>query len=112
MHTGEGIFVSNRAFFCRTGLFCVEPCILLSNRAFFVSNECYNGSHPFRYMSIGRPIPEIKLFQTLTLKFQGQGHGWGQRARSYNWPSIISPRFHFTSIRPTIPEIELFQNLT
>ena len=30
------------------------------------------------------PIPEIKLFQTLTLKLQGQGHGCGQRARSYN----------------------------
>ena len=42
MHAGEGIFVSNRAFLCRTGLFCVEPSILLSNRAFFVSNECYN----------------------------------------------------------------------
>ena len=26
--------MSNRAFLCRTGLFCVEPCILLSNRAF------------------------------------------------------------------------------
>ena len=25
-------------------------------------------SHPFRSMSISRPIPEIKLFQTLTLK--------------------------------------------
>ena len=34
MHAGEGIFVSNRAFLCRTGLFCVEPCNLLSNRAF------------------------------------------------------------------------------
>ena len=34
MHAGEGIFVSNRTFLCRTGHFCVEPCILLSNRAF------------------------------------------------------------------------------
>ena len=24
MHAGEGIFVSNRAFLCQTGLFCVE----------------------------------------------------------------------------------------
>ena len=31
---GRAFFVSNRAFLCRTGLFCVEPCILLSNRAF------------------------------------------------------------------------------
>ena len=37
-------------------------------------------------MSISCPIPEIKLFQTLTLKLQGQGHGCGQRASSYSWP--------------------------
>ena len=56
-------------------------------------------SHPFRSMLIGRPIPEIKLFQTLTLKFQlqGQGHGCGQRARSYNRPSIILTHFIFIS---------------
>ena len=52
-------------------------------------------SHPFRSMSISHPIPGIKLFQTLTLKFQlqGQGHGCGQRARSYNWHSIILTNF-------------------
>ena len=48
-------------------------------------------SHPFHSMSSGRPIPEIRLFQTLTLKLQGQGHGCGQRARSYSRPSILSP---------------------
>ena len=37
-------------------------------------------SHPFCSLSIGCPIPEIKLFQTLTLKLQGQGHVCGQRA--------------------------------
>ena len=26
-------------------------------------------------MSIGHPIPEIRLFQNLTLKIQGQSHG-------------------------------------
>ena len=36
-------------------------------------------SHPFCSMSIGHPIPEIQLFQNLTLKIQGQGHGWGER---------------------------------
>ena len=86
-------------------------------------------SHYFRSLSIGRPIPKIKLFQTLTLKLHGQGHGCGQRTRSYNRPSIIlkHPRsrswvrskikvtyctqyptnalpFRFTSIGPTIPE--------
>ena len=29
-------------------------------------------------MSIGHPIPEIRIFQNLTLKIQGHGHGWGQ----------------------------------
>ena len=40
-----------------------------------------------------------KAFQTLTLKFQlqGQGHGCGQRARSYNQPSIILTHFVFIS---------------
>ena len=77
-------------------------------------------SHPFRSMSIGHPFPEIRLFQTLTLKLQDQGHGCGQRARSYSihtkgkvmqYP-INSLPFHFTSIRLTIPEIQPFRNLT
>ena len=63
-------------------------------------------------MSIANPIPEIKLFQTLTLKLQGQGHWCGQRAKSYNQYPINSLHFHLTSIRPTIPEIQLFQNFT
>ena len=55
-------------------------------------------SHPFCSMSIGHPIPEIRLF----LNFQGQAHGWGERWKSgvtsywvtslsfhVNWP------FHF-----------------
>ena len=51
----------------------------------------------FRSLSIGRPIPDIKLFQTLTLKLQGQGHGCDQRAWSYNRPSIILTHFLFIS---------------
>ena len=34
------------------------------------------------------PNPQIRLFQTLTLKLKGQGHGCGQRARPYSQPSI------------------------
>ena len=58
-------------------------------------------SHPLRSMSIGCPIPEIRLFQTLTLKLQGQGHGCGQRARSYNGPSILLTRFFSFHINQT-----------
>ena len=32
-------------------------------------------SHPFRSMSTGHTIPELRLFRNLTLKIQGQGHG-------------------------------------
>ena len=56
-----------------------------------------NGSLTSFRLSIGRLIPEIKLFQTLSLKPQGQGHGCGQMARSYNQPSIILTHFIFIS---------------
>ena len=36
----------------------------------------------------GPPIPELNLFQTLTLKLQGQGHGCCPRARLCSQPSI------------------------
>ena len=56
-------------------------------------------SHLFRSISIGPPLPEIRLFQTLTFKLQAQGHGCGQRARSCtvvgpvsNWFASLS--FH------------------
>ena len=39
-------------------------------------------SHPFRSMSIGHPVPELWLFQNLTLKIKGQGHGWGHNSKS------------------------------
>ena len=38
-----------------------------------------------------------RLFQTLTLKLQCQGHGCGQRARSCSWPSILLTCFLFIS---------------
>ena len=40
-------------------------------------------------MSIGHLIPEIRLFQPLTLKLQGKSHRCGERARSYRWLSIL-----------------------
>ena len=40
-------------------------------------------------MSIGYPIHKISLFKNLTLKIQGQGHGWG-KVESHN----IGPTFY------------------
>ena len=47
-------------------------------------------SQPFLSMSVraSTPIPQIRLFQTLTFKLQGQGHGCGQMARPCSHPSI------------------------
>ena len=47
-------------------------------------------SYPFRSMSIGPPIPGIQLFQNLTLKIKGQGHGWGQSWKSQHGSNIQS----------------------
>ena len=49
---------------------------------------------PFCSMSIGHPIPEIWLFQNLTLKIQGQGHGRDEHWKSqhgFNFPSTHIP---------------------
>ena len=45
-------------------------------------------STPICPMPTGLPIPEIRVFQTLTLKLQRQGHGCGQRTRLYCQPII------------------------
>ena len=67
----------------------------------------------FRSMSIGHPIPEIWLFQTLTLKLQGKGHRCGQRMRSYSRHSILLIRFLFISHQTDQQFLmQLFRNLT
>ena len=45
MHAGEGIFVSNRAFLCRTGLFWCQTMHFAVEPGFFVWNESYKCSH-------------------------------------------------------------------
>ena len=62
-----------------------------------VSWSWKDDSHPFRSTSVSRPIPEKRLFQTLTLKLQSQGHSYGQRARSYDRPSTLLIPFLFIS---------------
>ena len=70
-------------------------------------------SHPLRSLSIGHPIPEIKLFQTDLQTPRSRSWVWlkGKVIQSAQC-HINSIPFHFTSIRPTIPEIELFRNST
>ena len=60
-------------------------------------------SHPFNSMSICHPIPEIRLFQSLTLKIQGQGHGWGERWKSQSGCNILSTHILFIPCQSGIP---------
>ena len=60
-------------------------------------------SHPFRSMSIGHPIPELRLFQNLTLKIKGQGHGWGQSWKSQHGSNIQSTHILFVPCGSGIP---------
>ena len=60
-------------------------------------------SHPFCSMSIGHPIPELWLFQNLTLKIKGQGHGWGHSAKSQCGSSIPSTHIPFVPCQSALP---------
>ena len=60
-------------------------------------------SHPFCYMSIGRPIPEIWLFQNLTLKMKGQGHGWGHSSKSQCGFNTISTHIPLVPCQSALP---------
>ena len=62
-------------------------------------------SHPFSSMSIGRPIPEIQIFQTLTLKIQGLGHGRGEHWKSQHGSNILSTHIPFVPCQSAIPFI-------
>ena len=60
-------------------------------------------SHPFHSMAIGHPIPELWLFQNLTLKIKGQGHGWGQSWKSQHGSNIQSTHIPFVPCGSGIP---------
>ena len=54
-------------------------------------------------MSIGHPIPELRLFQNLTLKIKGQGHGWGHSSKSQCESNILSTHIPFVPCQSGIP---------
>ena len=61
------------------------------------------------FVSIDNLILEIRLFQNLTLKIQGQGHGGGQSWKSQSGCNILSTHpFRSMSIDSWIPEIQNF----
>ena len=60
-------------------------------------------SHPFRSMSIGHPFHKIRLFQNLTLKIQGQGHGWGESWKSQHGSNILLTHIPFIPCQLAIP---------
>ena len=60
-------------------------------------------SHPFHSMSIGHPIPEIRLFQNLPLKIQDQGHGWGEHWKSQSGCNILLTHIPFVSCQSALP---------
>ena len=54
-------------------------------------------------MSIGHPIAELRLFQNLTLKFEGQGHGWGHSSKSQCGCNILSTHIPFVPCQSALP---------
>ena len=59
--------------------------------------------NPFHSMSIGHAIPEIRLFKNLTLKIQGQGHGWGEHWKSQHGSNILSTHIPFIPCQTAMP---------
>ena len=53
-------------------------------------------------MSIGPPIPEIQHFQNLTLKIQGEGHGWGECWKSQHGSNILLTHIPFIPCQSAI----------
>ena len=60
-------------------------------------------SRPFYSMSIWHPIPELRLFQNLTLKIKGQGHGWGHTSKSQCGSNILSTHIPFAPCQSALP---------
>ena len=60
-------------------------------------------SNPFHSLSIYHAIPEIRIFKNLTLKIQGQGHGWSQSWKSQSGCNILTTHTPFVPCQLAIP---------
>ena len=72
------------------------------------------GAHPFHSMSIGHLIPELRLFQNLTLKIKRQCHGWGHSSKLQCGSNVLSAHILFIPCQSDIRFLsyDFFQNLT
>ena len=66
------------------------------------------GITPYRLISFSFDVDEpsnsyIQLFKNLTLKIQGQGHGWGQSWKSQHGSNIQSAHIPFVQCQLGIP---------
>ena len=78
------------------------------------SAQCHINSLPFHFTSTRPTIPEIELFQNLTLKHP-RSRSWVRskvKVTYYTQDPTNALPFRFTSIGPTIPEIWPKQCLT
>ena len=60
-------------------------------------------SHPFRSMWIRHPIPELWLFQNLSLKIRGEDHASGHTSKSQCESNILSTHIPFVPCQSGIP---------
>ena len=78
------------------------PCTVAQGQSHWASNIISN-SHPFHSKWVDPPIPKLQQFQYLTLKIQGQGHGWGQSLKSQCESNILSTHIPFVPCQSALP---------
>ena len=78
------------------------PCTVAQGQSHWASNIISN-SHPFHSKWVHPPIPKSQQFQYLTLKIQGQGHGWSGHSKSQSGCNILSTHIPFVPCQLAIP---------
>ena len=72
------------------------------------ASNIISNSHPFHSTWVDPPIPKLQQFQYLTLKIQGQGHGWGQSLKSQCESNILSTHIPFVPCQLAIPFLRFY----
>ena len=78
------------------------PCTVAQGQSHCASNIISN-SHLLHSKWVDPPIPKLQQLQYLTLKIQGQGHGWGQSLKSQCESNILSTHIPFIPCQSAIP---------